>query len=309
VRLRFVSVVALLCPAMAFADPSPADLQTARDLFHKAEKDEDAANWAVALDEVKHAAAVKMTPGLRYHIALCEEKLGQLAAALDDYSAAETLAKAEKNREVLDAVAEPLRALKARVPTLAIDVPPDVQGVEVTLDGKVLTVPGTATPLDAGSHQIGAHAPGKSPFSATVVLKEKDAQRVSVKLEDAPTQATPTSAPTQTVTPTPIEAPAPEQGPSRVPAIITTVGAVALIGFGVGAFFVADGQQSDAKAFCATVASPTCDANQTQIRAWDAVALTSWITGGALAVVAVVLWALPSHAKVSARGLSLSGSF
>ncbi len=58
--------------------------------------------------KIRRAGAVKLTPGLRFHIALCEERLGQLVAALDGYAAAQVAARAEDNHEVLDLVAEPI---------------------------------------------------------------------------------------------------------------------------------------------------------------------------------------------------------
>ncbi len=83
VGLVFAFMVALAA-GRAHADPSPGEIQAARDLFAKAEQDEDAGNWSAALDKLRRAASVKMTPGIRYHVGLCEEKLGQIAAALND---------------------------------------------------------------------------------------------------------------------------------------------------------------------------------------------------------------------------------
>ena len=84
-----VAAALLLGALSARADPTPGELAAARELFARAEKDEDAGRWAEALDKVRRASSVKMTAGLRFHIALCEEKLGQLVAALADYTAAE----------------------------------------------------------------------------------------------------------------------------------------------------------------------------------------------------------------------------
>ena len=85
-----------------------------------------------------------MTSGIRFHLALCEEKLGQLVPALDDYSAAQVAAQRENNRDVLDQVAAPLAALKARVPTLTLNMPPSLvgaAGVELLVDGKSVPLP------------------------------------------------------------------------------------------------------------------------------------------------------------------------
>lgn len=311
---------------LAHADPSPGEIQAARELFGKAEQDEDAGNWSAALDKLRRAASVKMTPGIRYHLGLCEEKLGQIAAALNDYSGAESMARDQKNREVLEIVAEPIRSLKARVPTLFVDAPA-IDGLTIELDGKSFPsgLWGIATPMDPGPHQLEARAPTKSPFSATVVLREKDATKLPIKMMDAPVADKPPehvkTAPVVVTTPTASAPTQPDavqpalQTRSRVPAILTTVGAVALGGFGVAAYFIADGQAGDAQAFCATQATATCTGNQGPIRVWDTIALSSWIAGGALLVTSIVLWARPSHTSTTARlevrpnGVWLAGSF
>src|SRR5271156_1025964 len=123
-------------PIAAIAvEPSKTELAAARDLFSRAERDEDAGRWTDALDKLRRAGTVKMTPGIRFHIALCEEKLGQLVAALADYAAADAAARSEGNKDVLDAIGDPLAALRARVPTITITLAADARGMEVTLDG------------------------------------------------------------------------------------------------------------------------------------------------------------------------------
>jgi hypothetical protein len=72
----------LLAPTTSrAAEPTKTELAAARDLFARAERDEDGGRWGDALDKLRRASSVKMTPGIRFHIALCEENLGQLVAA------------------------------------------------------------------------------------------------------------------------------------------------------------------------------------------------------------------------------------
>jgi hypothetical protein len=75
-----------LLPSPCYAAPAGDQVRAARRLFADAEKDEDASRWADALEKLRRVAQVKLTAGIHYHIALCEEHLGQLATALDQYT-------------------------------------------------------------------------------------------------------------------------------------------------------------------------------------------------------------------------------
>jgi len=83
VGLRLVLAGAL---AAATANAAPSDdVRRARVLFEQAEADEDGERWSEALEKLRDVARVKLTAGVRYHIALCEEHLGRLVRALGDY--------------------------------------------------------------------------------------------------------------------------------------------------------------------------------------------------------------------------------
>jgi hypothetical protein len=304
----------LACAGLAHADPSPTELQAARDLFGKAEADEDVGHWAAALDKLHRAASVKATPGLLFHIALCEEKLDLLVAALADYTAAEQAAREQSNKEVLNAVSEPLRAIRIRVPTLTLDVP-EAQGALVALDGKTIApgLYGVAMPVEPGVHHIEATAPGRETFAAQVQLSEREAITTSIKWV--------TKQATVAVRSDPFEGSGSEK-PSheertktgmRWGAIVSTASAVALFGFGLGSYFAADGAQTTLFQQCPTMVD--CSGLRTPVRTWDAVALGSWIASAGMTALAIVLWLKPSQPKTSAQidvnpfGVALRGSF
>src|SRR5690349_2844775 len=120
-RGRWLAIAATcLVASGAQAQPTAAELQQARELFSQAEKDERAGEWTAALEKLRRVAQIKTTPGIRFHTALCEERLDQLVSALEDYARAETQANAEHNTEVLAALKEPLASLRARIPRLII---------------------------------------------------------------------------------------------------------------------------------------------------------------------------------------------
>src|SRR5579862_1950427 len=101
--LTTLSIATLATAARpAAAEPSSrTDLTAARDLFVAAESDEDAGRWAEALEKLRRVAQVKATAGVRYHVALCQEHLGHLAGALEDFEAARSQARIENAHDVL----------------------------------------------------------------------------------------------------------------------------------------------------------------------------------------------------------------
>src|SRR5262245_26524036 len=110
--------LAFLDPLRAAAEPSAQDLQRARDLFADAQKREREGNWAGALEALNRVALIKRTPGVEYHLGICEEKLGMLVEAFRDYQAAERDASQQNVQDVLDAVKAPLAAIREKIPRI-----------------------------------------------------------------------------------------------------------------------------------------------------------------------------------------------
>ena len=291
---------ALSAASVARADPTQSEILAARNLFASAEKDEDAGHWQTALDKLRRASSVKMTAGIRFHIALCEEKLGRLVDALADYSAAQTQAFVEKNKDVLDALGEPLTALRARVPTITVKVPADVPDAKVTLDGAPLPAGlwGTAITVDAGPHYIEARAAARTPFTMTIMTELREAEVVDVKLP-AEVVAEPVAPAAARPAPEPAPPPSTEQAKtdsvhrSQAGALVAGAAAIVLAGAGVGAFVVAASKQSDGQAACAARAT-SCDDLRGPVRTFDWLALGAWVGAAGAAGLAVVLWTRPA---------------
>lgn len=290
----------------AAADPTAKELAMAREAFARAEKEEEHENWAVALEDLRKVAAVKMTAGVRFHIAHCEAGLGQDIAALDDYVGAEKLAHEEHNKDVSDASVEPIAALRAKIPTVVIRIPSDVTDAQVTLDAKPLESArwGTSIPLEPGMHRIEAWATGRTPYATSLTVKDREANVLEVRLAIAPPPAP--AAPERAL----VSPPAEEKGSGHTTALIATGGAVLLAGAGIGAFLVAGGKQSDAQSTCAT--SVNCSDAKGPVQLWDGVALGAWAGAAIVGTVAVILWLRPSASTRIVAGpstLRLEGSF
>src|SRR5262245_40360401 len=151
------------------AKPTPSALDRSRSQFHQGLALETAGDWAGALALFQQVALVKLTPQVRFHIGLCEEHLGQLAAALGDYELAAHEADEAKVPEVSAQVASRRDDLRARIPQLTITRGPGAEYASVSLDGVSLGASsiGTKLPVDPGPHRIEALASGFKPFRST----------------------------------------------------------------------------------------------------------------------------------------------
>jgi hypothetical protein len=305
-----VCALALSAPPAFAAGPTDAQVQAARELFVAAEQDEDAKRWSEALEKLRRVAQVRLTAGVRYHVALCEENVGELLAALSDYTVAQNQANRENAQDVLALVGPRLAKLNGRVPRLTLHVEGDQSDLEVRLDGVVVlnAMWGVALPVDPGPHKITAIAAGYVPFARTVPMAERDNTLVEVAVTvrgaalvptptptTTPSTTTPSASPTTTTTAAapPTESAEPR---SHTTAILATVGAAAFLGGGIGSYFVAGGTHDSAVTTCATRVTP-CDDLKHGVQLWDALALSSWIASAAFATVAIIAWVSPGHAS------------
>lgn len=171
------------------APESSADaLKRAREQFGQALALQTAGDWAGALTLLKEVAAVKSTPQVRFNMALCEERLGRLVAALGDYELAAADARAEKADQVAEEVEGRLESLRQRIPKITIKRGRGAEAAEVAIDGVSVgdQVIGTPMPTDPGPHTIEAKAPGFKPFRKSVRLGEQQTETVELVLEAEP---------------------------------------------------------------------------------------------------------------------------
>jgi len=172
-------------------------LKLAREQFNQALSLQTGGDWAGALALLKQVAAVKPTPQVRFNIALCEERLGRLVAALGDYELAATDAQAEQTDQVAQEVDARLEALKARVPRVIVQRGEGADSATISLDGvslgdSVLNVP---MPADPGPHVVEAKALGFLPFKQAFRVAEQQTATILVKLQAEPAATTPPALP------------------------------------------------------------------------------------------------------------------
>jgi hypothetical protein len=301
-RFCFYLAVAIFLaarPAIAGAHDkrTDADLARAKRHFARAEALERGGDWTGALEALQQTAAITMTPGIRYHIAYCQERLGRLVEASRGYAIAQREARAAKGgatKSVLPLAEERFNDVAARVPHVTLRVRPEParDKVKVLVDLREATVlPSGTFEIDPGDHMVEVAAAGFAPVRLPMKMAEKELREVEVTLLPVvqATHAVPAA-------PTPAAlrhvAAEPGEGSVRVGAIVATSAATVLAGLGIGAYALAGGSQGDGRIACAAQTG-SCDELKGSVRAYDAVALGAWIGAAALGITATVLWLRP----------------
>src|SRR6202012_3888454 len=141
------------------------------------------------------------------HTALCEEHLGRLKAALEDYKAAAAQAHDENAADVLRLVDRRLSGASDRVPRLVVVLVPSVPDATILVDGNPVA-PGEAVSVDPGEHIVEARAAGRTPAHPTVPVVERPSTSVEFPLEPVPAPPPEVPAPPPPASPIPSPSPA-----------------------------------------------------------------------------------------------------
>lgn len=243
-----------LAPGGAARAQDKAAIDKARDQFRQAIAAEAAGNWGAALGLLRQVSNIKMTPQVRYNIALCEDNLGQLVAALGDYELALAEGQAISATDVTDVVPARIAALRARIPILVVTRTERARTAAISVDGVQLgaAMLGQQTPVDPGTHVIEATAKGFAPFSKSVDLAEKESKTVEVDLTPLPAAAGPAASTSGAAAPVPAGADkgrAPEKRTNVLPFVVGGVGVASLAASGV-LYALRAGTMSDLDAVC-----------------------------------------------------------
>lgn len=238
--LALASALFFVPSAVRADEPTPAEIAVARRLYGEAVQLEQAGKWAEAEKKLREAIAIKETAGLRFHLAVAQEKQGDLVAALVDFDRADELiqlgARAPDVKQLLGPARE---AVRARIPTLTIGVPADARGVVLAIDGKSIKsqLVGKAIPLNPGKHTIRVTASGKEPFETELSLEESEKRVLDVELEPSARSEAPMAGSGTSFSEEPSE-PGADRGGGPSTRTVVLVGEVAFtaiaLGLGIG---------------------------------------------------------------------------
>jgi len=262
----------------------------------------DANDYATACPKLEEA--VKLVPegiGAKLTLAECYEGIGKLASAWSQYEIGKSLAERAGQKERAERAAARAEALRGRLATLTIEVPEAVQkipGVTVARAGAALGREqwGMALPVDVGSYEITATAPGYKPWTRNVEVL-KDGESASVRVDEiAPIEcARPAEECKRPVAPVVVQRAAPETSWRRVLGLgLMGLGAEGLIlGAVLGGLAIQKNVQSKAGGLC--TAEDYCKPEGLELRS-EAVGLgngstAALVLGGAALVGGVALFA------------------
>lgn len=236
--------------------------------------------------------------GTLIHIGDCYEKLGRTASAWARFRDAASRA-AREARGDWESIAKTRAAeLEPKLARVRVDAP---SGVTVRRDDDEIPTAalGSALPVDPGEHVITAAAPGKKAWTAKVTVAPGATSTVTVPaLEDDASSVKP-------------DAPTPHaEGGSSLRTVGYAVGAVGLVGLGVGAItgLAAISSNNRSKEVCPTdgvCADEGARSDNESARTSATLSTIGFVAGGALlaAGVALVVFAPSSSPPSSAAKL------
>ncbi len=202
-------------PAAAQAQLSEAERKaTARTLFAQGVKEQDTGQHAAALSLFQKAQNLFDAPTHLLHIAQCQSALGKLVEAAETYETLKRVPLAPGAPEVFEAAKAKadteLPLLRARIPTLRVDLTPKPAGLldlQLVVNGVLIPADlvGIARPVNPGPTKLVAKATGYKDAELEVNLREKEQRSVGLAL-----------VPGQSSLPAPVVA-APIHGPQDSP--------------------------------------------------------------------------------------------
>jgi hypothetical protein len=222
-------------------EPSAADLQVARRMFQQATADEQLGRWESALETLREIEAIKVTAGVLFHVAVCEQNLGRYVEALNDLGRAEELGQVNGDSSVLELIPDRRQAIEEMIGHVRLEFIGPSEGIQVLVDGQRISAAALRVdiPLDPKEHTIAVVQPGKPNVTRVVVVKSSTRQTELFDLTPAarPVASEPPAEP----------AAQPSHGDPNLAKKIVMYSAygLALVGVGTGVYFVIDANNSD----------------------------------------------------------------
>lgn len=182
--------VLALAPRIASADSG------AQALFDEGKRFMTAGDIDKACDRFERSQALEPAGGTLLHLAACREQQGNTATAWDLFNQALSAARASQRKDREQVAAEHIASLEPKLVRVRIVVSAPAKGIAhltIRRDGKAIdnAAWGVAAPIDPGTHEISASAPGRVDWKKKITaVKPGSSLDVEVPdLEAAPASA------------------------------------------------------------------------------------------------------------------------
>lgn len=299
----------LLSPIRAFAGEPPDPLVSAESqaLFDEGMALMKAGKHHEACPKLAASLRLEAGTGTRYFLGECYERIGRLASAYASFRDAEESAKRKDQKDEARGRWKTIEPRLIRVLIEVLEPARDIPGLTIQRGGVTLSSGqlGTAVPVDPGSLEISATAPGKRRWATTLdASKEGVTYTVQVPLlEDFVELPAPSPSPPATVSP---------WSTQRILGVaVTGLGVVAAgIGGAFGGAAIDKKNASERDAHCTSAA--VCDEIGLALRregraAGDASTAMFIAAGAAVAGGLVLFFTAPSATDGPPKTVSLAG--
>lgn len=302
---------------VAAAEPSAEDKALSTELFNQGRQLMEQGKLAEACAKLAESERLVHADGTLLNLAVCNEKLGNLATAYAAFIEARARARAAGRQDRVDFANDAITAIEPRLSRLTIVVSSeaDVPGLRVYRDGTEIgrAAWGTAMPVDPGAHVIEARAPGKANWSHSIDIggsADRKEVNVAVLEVDHSTKVAPpppalrprASVSTETARRRRVEAETESVDGRRVAAY--ALGAGGVVALGIGSFFgvraISQWSKSDEECPEGRCTSEGADAATDAKRAADVSSVSFLIAGACLGVGAYLF--LTSEPKTKKTG-------
>jgi hypothetical protein len=220
----------LFLSSSASAQPNEA---AARALFDEGRALMKEKKYAKACAKFEASQKLGAKASTALNLGVCYDKQGKFATAWSTFGTAATLAKREEHAEREKFAREQQQAMEAKMARLTIELGTSVEGIQVALDGKpvIKAMYGTALPIDPGTHELSATAPGKKPWSKSfeVPAEKADITETIPMMEDDETALAPDPQPA-----VPVPSPVPSPQPPPDTSSSSGVSPLVYVGFSIG---------------------------------------------------------------------------
>lgn len=202
--------VALASPGASAQQPTAAPSAMAEALFQQARDLFKRERYAEACPRFAESQRLEPKLGTILNLAVCHEKIGQIATAWAEYTSAATIARRDGAKDREEFAREQVALLEKRLARVVIQVDASTAGPSVALDERPLdrAALNTPLPIDPGPHRISAGAPGKVAWS-TALEVPSDRADLTVTIPALEAAAAPAPAPPAPISSAPPHPPAP----------------------------------------------------------------------------------------------------